>query len=359
MKRLNVVRVIFLLALTLGGMGARAYAFPDDSAPVDDPLPASGATAVGVSPSPIELRAVAVMPPNPLEVLPIRLTSVTVADAVSKSYARVTTPDAPVYNAPGGAVIRTMGTGFIFVSTGGSQHANGESWTAINHGEWIRTADLTWREPSKFHGVLFDDWPDYEFAWVLQPNQPLLTPGGEPNKAAPFLERYQMVSLYATEWVGEWRYYMIAPDQWAKESWLGKVRMNPVPEGVSGRWIDIDLYEQTLTAYVNETPVFATLVASGLEQWSTSEGLFQVWSKVADTPMSGSEGKPDYYYLENVPWNLFFNGEAALHGAYWHDGFGYRRSHGCVNLAPADSLWLFNWADEGTWVHVHSSHEYR
>src|SRR5690606_27024068 len=121
---------------------------------------------------------------------------------------------------------------------------------------------------------------------------------------------------------------------------------------------DIDLYEQTLTAYVDDTMVYATLVASGLEQWSTNEGVFRVWYKVADTPMSGSEGQSDYYYLENVPWNLFFDGESALHGAYWHDGFGYRRSHGCVNLAPADSLWLYHWADEGTYVHVHSSHEY-
>lgn len=356
MKRLAVVLLVLMLVGT--GVAVRpARALPGDPAPVDDPPGTSGDLAAGVSA--IELRAVETRPPNPLEMLPLRRIELTVDDAVQRAYARVITPDAPVFDAPGGNVIYTMGTGFIFVSIHGSQSANGEAWTQINSGEWMRQADLSWREPSAFRGVYIDDWPDYDFAWVLQANQPLLTPGGAPNKAAPFLERYQMVTIYATEWVGEWRYYMIAPDQWARESWLGKVHVNPVPEGVAGRWVDIDLYEQTLTAYVDGKPVFATLVASGLEQWSTSEGLYRVWSKVPDTPMTGSEGRSDYYYLENVPWNLFFNGEAALHGAYWHDGFGYRRSHGCVNMSPADALWLYNWADEGTWVHVHSSHEYR
>ena len=31
----------------------------------------------------------------------------------------------------------------------------------------------------------------------------------------------------------------------------------------------------------------------------------------------------------------------ALHGAYWHRRFGERVSHGCVNLAPTDAAWLY------------------
>ncbi len=65
---------------------------------------------------------------------------------------------------------------------------------------------------------------------------------------------------------------------------------------------------------------------------------------------------------------MYFNNQQALHTAYWHDGFGAQHSHGCVNLAPEDALWLFKWttpnmraADEtfsspdnlGTWVWVH------
>ena len=31
--------------------------------------------------------------------------------------------------------------------------------------------------------------------------------------------------------------------------------------------------------------------------------------------------------------------------AYWHDGFGKQRSHGCINLAPRDARWLYYWSD--------------
>ena len=65
---------------------------------------------------------------------------------------------------------------------------------------------------------------------------------------------------------------------------------------------------------------------------------------------------------------MYFHEDYALHGAYWHDGFGYKHSHGCVNLSPKDAKWLFIWstptasqwgygqasaADPGTWVTVY------
>jgi lipoprotein-anchoring transpeptidase ErfK/SrfK len=85
--------------------------------------------------------------------------------------------------------------------------------------------------------------------------------------------------------------------------------------------------------------------------------------------MSGREGFPDYYFLQDVPWIMYFSGDVALHGAYWHDRFGAPHSHGCVNLSPKDAQWLFNWTaptagpynwtlpkpeDQGTWVWVHN-----
>jgi hypothetical protein len=53
------------------------------------------------------------------------------------------------------------------------------------------------------------------------------------------------------------------------------------------------------------------------------------------------EDKP--YMVQGVPWVLLFQGHNALHGAYWHDRFGNRKSHGCVNLAPYDARWVFEW----------------
>ena len=45
--------------------------------------------------------------------------------------------------------------------------------------------------------------------------------------------------------------------------------------------------------------------------------------------------------MEDVPWVQFFDNAVALHGVYWHSQFGRVKSHGCVNLAPLDARWLF------------------
>jgi lipoprotein-anchoring transpeptidase ErfK/SrfK len=50
---------------------------------------------------------------------------------------------------------------------------------------------------------------------------------------------------------------------------------------------------------------------------------------------------------------MYFDQARALHGAYWHNRFGYPLSRGCVNLSTADSNWLFQWAQVGEWVYVH------
>ena len=70
--------------------------------------------------------------------------------------------------------------------------------------------------------------------------------------------------------------------------------------------------------------------------------------------MSGAfeAGKTDYYYLEDVPWTMYFDQARALHGAYWRSWWGMPGTHGCVNLSIGDSNWLFQWANEGDFVYV-------
>lgn len=46
-----------------------------------------------------------------------------------------------------------------------------------------------------------------------------------------------------------------------------------------------------------------------------------------------------------MPYVQYFEGGYAIHGAYWHDGFGRPKSHGCINLAPEDARRLFFWTD--------------
>lgn len=115
------------------------------------------------------------------------------------------------------------------------------------------------------------------------------------------------------------------------------------------RWIEVDLSEQRLKAWEGDKLFLETLVSTGLAWWPTPTGEFRIWTKLKYTKMEGGAGKY-YYNLPNVPYVMFFeNGEIpgyrgyGLHGTYWHDDFGTRRSHGCVNLPTSVAKELFYW----------------
>jgi lipoprotein-anchoring transpeptidase ErfK/SrfK len=112
------------------------------------------------------------------------------------------------------------------------------------------------------------------------------------------------------------------------------------------RWIDVDLDNQILVAFEGELPVYATMVSSGGKETPTETGIYRMWLKESEADMKGLNGE-DPYSVATVPWTQFFSPEKglALHTAYWHDQFGMRRSHGCVNLAPRDARWLYFWSD--------------
>jgi lipoprotein-anchoring transpeptidase ErfK/SrfK len=114
------------------------------------------------------------------------------------------------------------------------------------------------------------------------------------------------------------------------------------------RWIDIDLSEQSLTAYENGEPVHTTLVSTGLPATPTPVGQFRIWIKLHYDDMAGAD-----YYIEDVPFVMYFYQGYGLHGVTWHGNFGHPMSHGCINLPTAEAEWLFNWADVGTLVNIH------
>ena len=129
--------------------------------------------------------------------------------------------------------------------------------------------------------------------------------------------------------------------------------LSPRPAGVGDaeRWIDVNLSTQTLVAYEGDTPVFNTLVSSGLPQWPTVTGQFRTYMKYESQTMNGYLLGYDYF-LEGVPYVMYFFEDYAIHGTYWHNNFGTPMSHGCVNVSTPDAGWLFNWAPVGTLVNV-------
>lgn len=118
--------------------------------------------------------------------------------------------------------------------------------------------------------------------------------------------------------------------------------------------IVVDRSKQKLYAYEDGEVFVEMVVSTGLELSPTPVGTFTVFKKMPSRYMQGPlPGFTDYYDLPGVPWNLYFTeGGAVIHGAYWHESFGQRYSHGCVNLSPEDARVLYQWAELGTKVTV-------
>ncbi len=122
---------------------------------------------------------------------------------------------------------------------------------------------------------------------------------------------------------------------------------DPTP-GAGERWIDIDLSDQRLTAYEGEAAVRSTLVSTGIARYPTPTGRFSIRIKYIADDMAGTG-----YYLPDVPYTMYYYRAYAIHGTYWHDNFGTRMSHGCINLPTPEAEWLFGWASVGTLVVIH------
>jgi lipoprotein-anchoring transpeptidase ErfK/SrfK len=124
---------------------------------------------------------------------------------------------------------------------------------------------------------------------------------------------------------------------------------NP-PSGVDAdeRWIDVDLSQQMVYAYVGSELVNSFLVSTGTSAHPTVTGRYHIYVKYLYDDMSGPG-----YFLPDVPYVMYFYSGYSLHGTYWHHNFGTPMSHGCVNMYTPDAEWLFNWASVGTLVNVH------
>lgn len=121
-------------------------------------------------------------------------------------------------------------------------------------------------------------------------------------------------------------------------------------------WLDVDLEQQTLALHRGSKAVFVTLISSGNYKHATPTGLFRLTSKWAWADMRSREGDEEPYFVEGVPWVQYFRGRYALHGTFWHNRFGRRTSHGCINLSAHDARWVYERtmpAAKPGWIVVH------
>lgn len=125
----------------------------------------------------------------------------------------------------------------------------------------------------------------------------------------------------------------------------------PTPETLtdfSGRWIDIDLSEQTASVYEGDQLIRSFVVSTGTWQYPTVIGQFHIYVKYRYADMAGPG-----YYLPDVPYVMYFYKGYGLHGTYWHNNFGVPMSHGCVNFRTEDAGWVFDFLSVGDLVNIH------
>jgi hypothetical protein len=150
-----------------------------------------------------------------------------------------------------------------------------------------------------------------------------------------------------SDWYVSADYVEVLLDEGDKTTWKDG-------EASTTKEIVINRTKQTLSAYENGELFMEAMISTGLEFTPTPVGTFSVFKKTPSRYMQGPlPGLPSdqYYDLPGVPWNLYFTQDGAvIHGAYWHDSFGSRYSHGCVNLLPSVAQTLYYWAPLGTKV---------
>ncbi|MBU1167797.1 L,D-transpeptidase family protein [Patescibacteria group bacterium] len=127
-------------------------------------------------------------------------------------------------------------------------------------------------------------------------------------------------------------------------------------EGRQGvyKYIEIDVGKQRLFAYQAGRKVKEFPISSGTFKYPSPIGDFRIWSKPGTVRMKHEYGPnhPDNYDIPDVASTMYFHGPYALHAAYWHNNFGNRMSHGCVNIRPSEAAWLFQWSNVGDRVYV-------
>ncbi len=120
--------------------------------------------------------------------------------------------------------------------------------------------------------------------------------------------------------------------------------------------IDVNLTTQRLTAYEHGRIARSFLISSGLKKYPTPVASTEVLKKIPIMDYRWSYGKdhPDNYNIKNVKFNLNILPHIYIHTAYWHNNFGRRMSHGCINAHISDAEWIYNWASTGTRVEIHN-----
>ncbi|MBV6397392.1 MAG: hypothetical protein HFACDABA_03006 [Anaerolineales bacterium] len=117
--------------------------------------------------------------------------------------------------------------------------------------------------------------------------------------------------------------------------------------------ISVNLDYQTLSCFEGKREVFFCRTSTGISidpvtglrggELATPVGNLLTHWKIISKNMTAGDSQAGYS-TPAVPWCTFVSGEGvAVHGAFWHNAFGEKWSHGCINVRPEDAKWIFRW----------------
>lgn len=268
--------------------------------------------------------------------------------------------DAPEFLAGGGQVPTPWGPSqgpFVKKIPRGSMlaytrafEAEGEVWVLSTNLTVVPARGLKAFKRSSFHGVELTPEVSLPLAWIRKRprSQWRVTEAGEVEAGGVWPVR-SWVALSGTRKNAGGRLLLGTRDP---EVFLDGQDATVV-EGVTVRpkevvgdqkWIHVRVEQGTLTLYQGLRPVFTTLMSPGKEG-ATPYGRYFIESKHHTTTMTTEDGDPKKFWIADVPWTLYFKRPYAIHGAFWHEDFGEKKSGGCVNLSPLDAKRVFDWAE--------------
>ena len=227
----------------------------------------------------------------------------------------------------------------------GTTDVDGVTYQRTNKG-LVEAAKMSGLSPSDFAGIDLRTTPQtWPFAMVSVGKRGPAVVRAEPTAKSKKVrtQAWRSVVPMGTEQDG---FVSLGDNQWIARSALRVFTKQKRPADVAadGQWIDVDLDEQTVVAYQGDTPIFASVVSTGRVEGTTPVGLYRVVSKAATMRMAGEPGTNEKYDVGEIPWAMRFKKGVFFHASYWHDGFGTKHSHGCVNLSPRDARFLYTWA---------------
>lgn len=288
-------------------------------------------------------------------------------DGQTRQAERLRAGNLPGEPPPPREVARFLDHGF-FLASNGVEVRSRRRFIRTVRGTYVKESQLEERTGSSFTGVelgVADEQGHVAAlpqAWAIRTARPMVREvRGDASRMTddeahePF-ERLANVPWLRRERVGDQVYHVVqtadGEERYLRDWVLTVAERRDPPSGIADDepWVHVDLSSQTLVVYRGETPIYATIISSGVEGHDTPIGEFTIRRKMVSDTMAdpGSDLGDDRYRIEDVPWTQYFEGSIALHAAFWHSQYGQVHSHGCVNIAPRDAYWVF----QHTWPEI-------